>query len=90
MSEWIPVSERLPKHESVVLVCNDDGKYAICKYRDFDYDTCWNGWNIMYSPYDDDVWSVNEHGEIVAWMPLPEPYSEDTKSPELIRGGAAP
>ena len=68
---WIPVTERLPKpRESVIISVN--GKYGDwigegCYWETTEDHVIWKGyrWNATY--WDD---------EIIAWMPLPEPYQE--------------
>ena len=67
--QWIPCSERLPRaRESVLLAVNY--KYGNwvgegCYWETTDNHIIWKGyrWNATY--WDD---------EIIAWMPLPEPY----------------
>lgn len=70
INQWIPCSERLPNNESLVLV------YYIFNEQIEDKKDIWIGWHEM-----DGVWYVDgeEHGEewnneVIAWMPLPEPY----------------
>lgn len=60
---WIPVSERLPEKEGEVLVTTSWCNVCMA--------WCDNGkWRAEYiNGYDDD--------EILAWMPLPEPYRGD-------------
>ena len=67
---WIPVSERLPKAGEYVggvakyyLVQNEYGDMLVARYTHSEY------WEqiYQYKPYAD---------EIVAWMPLPQPYAE--------------
>lgn len=64
---WIPCSERLPECNEDVLVCGDDGifiSYIEEKSQKWRYDT------------DEGIyWYPN----VVAWMPLPEPYREERK-----------
>lgn len=69
---WIPCSERLP---------SEDGRYLVC--MDWEYDNMevlrWaDGWNC-HRGYDGMISRESEiDGEdIIAWMPLPEPYRED-------------
>jgi len=80
--EWIPCSERLPSKEGRYMVTQETlggdfrftglfyyGKPMMpnCKVKG----ACWYR--------SDDEWGdvVYEDSEIVAWMPLPEPYRED-------------
>ena len=65
--QWIPCSERLPEEETDVLVCNADGKINISRgsySTEIQNDWIWytTGWRF---------------GEVVAWMPFPEPYKEN-------------
>lgn len=68
--EWIPVSERLPKAGEYVgnvakyyLVQNEYGDMLVARYARSEY------WEQIYqhTPIAD---------EIVAWMPLPQPYKK--------------
>lgn len=65
---WIPCSERLPEDDTLMLV-----NYADCRP---DAMNIWIGWHEM-----ENVWYIDgeahsdEYGnEVIAWMPLPEPY----------------
>ena len=68
---WIPVTERLPKDGRQVLVYAMSVHYALAKYdemRDADgtYKKQWvtfDAWKPYYTIKD-----------VIAWMPLPEPY----------------
>ena len=61
-AEWIPCSEKLPEKEELVLV------------------TVWNdvviAWRNRYGGWES-VEDMYEKGDVIAWMPLPEPYRED-------------
>lgn len=67
---WIPCKERLPEDDTLMLV----------NYIDHRPDAMdiWIGWHEM-----ENVWYIDgeahseEYGnEVIAWMPLPEPYKE--------------
>lgn len=64
-SEWIPVSERLPEKSVWVL--------TYCKTKDgCEYQTV-----LLRSKYTGDWIDCDDFcDEVVAWMPLPEPYKE--------------
>ena len=62
-SEWIPVSERLPKELFVktLVSCEDHLGLPISTTVSF-YDAFSKTWDCKY--------------KVIAWMPLPEPYDE--------------
>ena len=57
--KWIPVSERLPKKGKQVLCCNKNGSVFTSA--------------ITYKNSNGMV-AFGQHYEVIAWMPLPEPY----------------
>lgn len=66
--KWIPVTERLPEDDALMLVNYIDNRP--------DAVDIWIGWHEM-----ENVWYIDgeEHSkergnEVIAWMPLPEPY----------------
>ena len=68
---WIPCSERLPEDDTLMLVNYIDNRPAAMDI--------WIGWHEM-----ENVWYIDgeEHSrecgnEVIAWMPLPEPYKVD-------------
>lgn len=66
--QWIPCSERLPKHSEIVLVSFKTGMVQMCKYLD-------DGSSYSWWSYKDDCLAWNN--TVDAWMPLPEPYKEE-------------
>lgn len=63
---WIPVTERLPKRDELVLVTyKTTSKIHLCKYLDDGSENSW--WS-----YIDNCCAWNN--VILAWQPLPEPY----------------
>lgn len=58
---WIPCSLATPKPFNDVAVTFDDGSVS-CLHLEYD-----NKWH-------DGGWLVFDQSEVVAWMPLPEPY----------------
>ena len=88
MSEWIPVSEKLPENSGDYLVRPSDG--VLEDYSDFSevmiipYDAdceAFGWWNEKYDPvtlgYID---SDFDEFEVIAWMPLPEPYVKEQEN----------
>lgn len=63
---WIPVSERLPESDEDVLVTNGIGTYVGW------IDPTDNGWRV-------DSKSKYFMDDILAWMPLPEPFKEESE-----------
>ena len=70
---WTPCSERLPEHTGFYLIqhsrecCADEMAVAFysVEEHEIDPDDCW------------EFSSVGDVQEVIAWMPLPEPYTED-------------
>lgn len=64
-ARWIPVTERLPKDTQIIIVTRrDDGTTDFGQYN-ADKNWCVN----------DGYWP--NAFDFVAWMPLPEPYTEE-------------
>lgn len=60
MTDWIPVSERLPFPETPVLVTITGIDHPVF---------------LMVAHHDGQHWWIDDYpGDILAWMPLPEPY----------------
>ena len=69
---WIPVTERLPKHLTSVIVHRKDGGIFIWEYFDTSpTDECWI----------DDSANVYLFYDVTHWMPLPEPPKEEKEEP---------
>lgn len=65
---WIPVSERLPERNEIVLVSyKTTDTVHMCKYLDDGSENPW--WS-----YNDDCLAWNN--VVLAWMPLPQPYGD--------------
>lgn len=62
---WIPCSERLPVARRSVVLSTKDWTGEGCYWETTEYHVIWKGyrWNATF--WDD---------EVIAWMPLPEPY----------------
>lgn len=63
ISTWIPVTERLPDYDLVVLVT--DGEDVGTGYRYALGETGFTGWAVPFADIEED--------DISHWMPLPEP-----------------
>lgn len=60
---WIPVTERLPEENGTYLACYEDATVLLDWF---------NGKWFFYRTNP----AVEETGTIIAWRPLPEPYTE--------------
>lgn len=67
---WTPVSERLPEYRTEVLTCSSGG-YIEIQSRESTYGY-WENQRGDWADVD----------EVIAWMPLPEPYKAETESEE--------
>lgn len=73
--QWIPVTERLPeKYIGQWLCCTSDGDIMVLPY-----DTPGDGTKeCVFYQWDDDGYFYQTF-DVIAWMPLPEPYNEELK-----------
>lgn len=63
---WIPVTERLPEENGRYIICYEDATTFL------DY---FNG--KWFFPLGKHAMACEETGTIIAWRPLPEPYTEE-------------
>ena len=70
-TRWIPVSERLPKDKTYVLVT------IAVRGRQPHSRSSWYQAGAFHND-NGDYWRADEP-EVVAWMPLPEPYKEESE-----------
>ena len=61
---WIPVTERLPEENGTYMACYEDATVLLDWF---------NGKWFFYRTNP----AVEETGTIIAWRPLPEPYTEE-------------
>lgn len=71
-TQWIPISERFPEEEYILLSFANYTGLDIGRYEK-------DGENDKFYPGDDEE-TYAHYGLIVnAWMPLPKPYKEKTE-----------
>lgn len=76
VNEWIPCSERLPKCNGCYLVWRphyfggEIGMPAICYF---------DGQDTWHDSYGVDFTRILNKNDVIAWMPLPEPYRGEVK-----------
>ena len=61
--KWIPVTEALPGKKEIVLITNNKGHVRCGQYQGTFDDKNYRWW-----------WKNNTLEEVLAWMPLPEPW----------------
>lgn len=66
--QWIPVRERLPEINKPVLVWLYD-EYYLSELHSIG--------GVLYWDFDQFDLCGDEFNDVIAWMPLPEPYKED-------------
>ena len=70
--QWIPCSERLPgKHGEMYLVTISDGSVYSCALQ---WDANKKRWYLSF--LNNGKILVDYIDDVIAWMPLPEPYKE--------------
>ena len=75
-NEWIPVTEDAPPKGIICLWCNEQGSVftSAITYRT-ERISCVGKHGYFHN-------GLENHGNIVAWMPLPEPYRAEMESEE--------
>ena len=71
---WIPVSERLPESNGMYLV--SELVYSLNKPRGYGYEPIENKVDFVEFSTIDGWRRAKQLYEVIAWMPLPEPYKE--------------
>ena len=71
--EWIPVSERLPEEEDKrYWICTDCGYQCECRWTNLNH-----FWTHLTTDWHWHVMDIPQYNEVIAWMPLPEPYKAE-------------
>lgn len=70
-NSWIPCSERLPEKEVDVLCCRNNKTVAIMHFNPVLTTRYPKGFSVIKNDFS---WRQDN---VVAWMPLPEPYQPD-------------
>jgi hypothetical protein len=69
-TRWIPVTEDAPPKGTICLWCNKQGRVFTSEITYRSECSSYVGKHGYFSN------GLENHGDIVAWMPLPKPYSE--------------
>ena len=69
---WIPCKERLPGLDEICLVTEKDGSIRHCYFDSVD--------PVLFATVEEGMYVRN----VVAWMPLPEPYEGERKDDECM------
>ena len=72
---WMPLKNKYPEEHKIVLLCTDDGDIYIGEYESYS--------DYAYLGIEPEFYDPFEHREIndvIAWMPLPDPYKEDNNA----------
>ena len=77
VGEWIPVSEKLPEEGQVVLAThlgnlNPNRQVILHTFMDGGFKFNWD----MDTDFKSETFGKRYMGEVIAWMPLPEPMGE--------------
>ena len=86
---WIPCSERLPEY-GVSVLTYDGHCFSVEKriptIRDDEGEPITGDWWVSddYNEYNSDYYPNLRDGACIAWMPLPEPYEEESDDTRRI------
>ena len=70
-NRWIPVTERMPRDGRFVLAC------AACEDMNIALHNGKRGW-VIFGASENIRDDCEDEYRITAWMPLPEPYKEES------------
>lgn len=62
MSEWISVTNKLPEYKEIVLVINEEGEMAFCKFEKTEFEYFFMLFNTSHQII-----------KVTHWKTLPEP-----------------
>ena len=66
--QWIPCSERLPEESGTyICTCNDGANIRVSFFKYQKRMKCW------------DMTGARAYWQVLAWMPLPEPYKAERR-----------
>lgn len=71
MSEWIPVTEKLPEESGMYLVTRRANYPQKCRGKMYQAVT-YAYYNTLFK-----TWNTNGYPNVVAWRQMPEPYKEN-------------
>lgn len=66
---WIPCVERQPEDGQVVILCTGYGSIKVAERHKM---CCRHEWTVHMTGFNKAI----DDNEVVAWMPLPQPYKE--------------
>ena len=76
VQRWIPCSERLPEKDGEYICTMQDGQVQECGF----VPTAQKGLIPGWSTCEADGYKFLRYEDVIAWMPLPEPYEEESEN----------
>ena len=77
-TEWISVTEKLPKEEpNTYWICTHNGYQCECRWTNVN-----PFWNYKTTDWHWNIADIPQYTKVVAWMPLPEPYETESEIEE--------